>query len=99
MIIGNLPEVVSREEWLAARRRLQAEGEGTHPGPSPGQRQPPPVVCPRPTAVRSPSACTPAAAPAVRLSDEYLDGSAPVENADDEPCQPLVGGRSTNWLR
>ena len=31
--MGNLPEVVSREEWLAARRRTAGEGEGTDPGP------------------------------------------------------------------
>ena len=31
--MGNLPNVVSREEWLAARKELLDEGEGAHPGP------------------------------------------------------------------
>ena len=31
--IGNLPEVVSRDEWLAARKDAAGQGEGSDPRP------------------------------------------------------------------
>jgi hypothetical protein len=44
MSTGNPPAVVSRKEWLAARKELLAKGEGTDLASYPGQRRAAPAA-------------------------------------------------------